>query len=372
MDKRLEDSRGAAVVPDGFHGEFIKQMSRLRSEWPELYACIDPARLSEENSARMSRLSSKAFDFDSIAQGGRGEFYRQAQLNPLVRTVGILRLFELASFNRDLKTLSPSYKILDVLGGDGVLTRAINQILDSQSRPSVVTSDISEGMISAAQQYGLFAIRQAAQNLLFKDNTVEGVIIAYGTHHIPIDQRLDACKEAFRVLKPGGRIVFHDFEKGSPISYWFREVVDPYSLTGHSFPHFTTEEMHDLLFCAGFTDIQVEHMYDPFIISGESERGVKQELAEYLLNMYGLVKLVDEHGYEKALEITYALSHKHFKYDYSGNGIKYRFAVSDKQTPRRSEIQTGEDGQGWHIEAPRVALVGSATKPYGGRSQPNS
>jgi SAM-dependent methyltransferase len=154
--------------------------------------------------------------------------------------------------------------------------------------PSILTSDLSEEMVIAARAYGLFAIRQPAQNLLLKDRSLDGVIIAYGTHHIPPDHRVQACQEAFRVLRHDGRIVLHAFETGSHMARWFSEVVDQYSITGHQYPHFTAGEIRDYLSRAGFTDINIRYIYDPFIIYAGSADEAKHKLAEYLLNMYGL------------------------------------------------------------------------------------
>ncbi|HVG17468.1 MAG TPA: methyltransferase domain-containing protein, partial [Blastocatellia bacterium] len=317
--------------------------------------CIDISRISEGDRPFISNQIRKPFDFESISQGGRGEMYRRAQQDPLVRATGIKNLFRLVSPDRDLEKLSPQFTILDVLGGDGVLARAMQQVMPSASMPSIITSDLSDDMVAAAQEYGLFAIRQPAQSLLLKDNSIDGVIIAYGTHHIPKDQQLQVCKEAFRVLKPGGHIAFHDFEVGSPISHWFSEVVDPYSLTGHSFPHFTREEMKGLLFDAGFDDAAVVYMYDPFILSVDTEAEAQSRLAEYLLNMYGLAKLVDQHGEEEALRFVYSLALKHLRYDYERMGMDESFGAP--------EILISEKDGHMRIEAPRVALVGAATKP---------
>ena len=339
--------------PDFGH-TLTEHLSHIKASWPGLYECVDPVRASADNYSFMTDLNLASVDFDSASQGGRGESYRRAQQNPLTRAVGIRQLFELVSKDQDLQNMTPNHKVLDVLGGDGLLARAMALLVPPHSLPSILTSDLSEDMVSAARAYGLFALRQPAQNLLLKDNSVDGVIVAYGTHHIPEDQRLQACQEAYRVLKPGGRIVLHDFEVDSPMSRWFGEVVDRYSRTGHSFPHFTAEEITGYLVGAGFEEVDLKHMYDPFILTGHSQEMVKHQLADCLLNMYGLVKLVDLCGYEDALEVVYALSAKYFRYEYGQNGLSDSFMAS--------QVTVVENNTGWQIEAPRVALVGCGVK----------
>jgi ubiquinone/menaquinone biosynthesis C-methylase UbiE len=332
-----------------------EQLLQMKVKWPHLYDCIDPARITEDSLLLTSELASKTVDFNSMSRGGRGELYIKAQRNPLVRAEGIRKLFELASPDEDLNNLSPDYKILDVLGGDGVLARAIESLVPPQSVPSIVTSDISQDMVNAARGYGLFALCEPAQNLLLKDNSLDSVIIAYGTHHIPPEHRHQACEESYRVLKSGGRIVLHDFEVNSTMSRWFSEVVDQYSLTGHNFTHFTREDMRAYLVNAGFKNVEVRYLYDPFILSAEDRKAAKQQLAHYLLDMYGLVKLVKKHGPDQALEVVYDLSRKHFCYDYPGLGLVESFGAP--------AIHIFKKDKRWYIEAPRLALVGVGLKP---------
>src|SRR5207237_5518083 len=125
---------------------------------------------------------------------------------------------------QQLGRLPFGWRLLDVLGGDGLIARALNMMRPGLTRQPVLTSDVAESMILHAWAQGLPAIREPAQHLFLRDASFDAVLIAYGTHHIDPLDRPDMCREAFRVLRPHGRIVLHDFECGSAVARWFDEV----------------------------------------------------------------------------------------------------------------------------------------------------
>ncbi|MGH2508011.1 MAG: class I SAM-dependent methyltransferase [Ktedonobacteraceae bacterium] len=331
-----------------------KQFEHLRDHFPMFYDCIDMEKVSMAAHSAFLHGIMDVIDFETTQQGGRGESYTTAQRNSAVRLEGIRQLFTLASPGHSLENLSGGYKILDALGGDGTLTRTLSKLLPVSFMPSILISDISEYMVYEAQKQGLAAIRQPVQSLLLKDNSMDAVLIAYGSHHIPLNQRQATCLEAFRVLKPGGSIVFHDFEDNSPVASWFREVVHLYSLTGHDYPHYSSREMQQYLYSAGFSKIRIQYLYDPFILSGKSPQEVQYLLGNYLLNMYGLVKLADTYPNQDENIVAYTLACNYFQYDYQSQMLDSSFGVSQIHISKRDE--------NWQIEMPRVALVATATK----------
>jgi ubiquinone/menaquinone biosynthesis C-methylase UbiE len=310
---------------------------------PRLYALLDPQRLAAD-------APQVPVDFESGKAGGRGDSYRDAQRDPYVRGNGILALFRLASPDGTLDSWRPEHVVLDVLGGDGTLARAVSRLLPAASIPTVLTSDLSAGMVLAAQRHGLAALRQPAQALRLRDRAVDAVLLAYGTHHIPVDERPVAVAEALRVLRPGGRLVLHDFAESSPAADWFSHAVDPFSRTGHRYPHFTAEQMRQLLINAGYVDVTVGPLYDPFVFTAATPQAARHALGAHLWQMYGLTRLGDNP--EAAATTVADLAAAYFRYP-DGE-------LAPGQPVREISYRPSDDG--WRVELPRVALVASGRR----------
>jgi SAM-dependent methyltransferase len=336
-------------------------LADLRRRAPELHALLDPARIAVGEAAD----GPVPADFEDAAGGGRGDSYRLAQRDPRVRLHGIRQLFTLAAPDGRLGSWRPAHVLLDVLGGDGTLARAVRGLLPADRRPTVLTSDLAGGMVAAAQRLGLPAVRQPAQALQLRDGSVDAVVLAYGTHHVPVGERAAAVAEARRVLRPGGRVVLHDFEDGSPVARWFAEVVHPLSRTGHPYPHFTEAGMRDLLTAAGLVDVTVRRVYDPFRLVGPDRVGARRLLGRHLLDMYGLDRLradADERGAdpdergadpdERAADRVAALADDCFRYS------------PREAAPGQAALRLRHDPapSGWAVELPRVALVAAGTR----------
>ena len=205
-------------------GQFV---SICQGSYPDLYRCLDLSRFStEELYQQYVLLEALPTHFESREAGGRGDAYRIAQrANPLIRARGILALFDL--LKQQSKPFSPDHVLLDLVGGNGTLTRALRSLVPADELPTVITSDPSPTMIEDALALGLAAIRQPAQSLLFGDSTVDGALFAYGTHHINPEDRVACAREAHRVLKRGARVVVQDFEEGTPTARWYSELFGP-------------------------------------------------------------------------------------------------------------------------------------------------
>jgi SAM-dependent methyltransferase len=332
-------------------------LTLCRDRHHALYRRLSPSRVPAEKMARLyAGMADLSTHFESRLEGGRGDSFREAQnKNYLIRSVGYLRLLDLA-LGGEARTLD-HLVVLDALGGNGTLTRIVRASRTPEETPYIVTSDVSARMIESALGQQLPAIRQPVQEMVwFDDCTFDAVIIAYGTHHIPPDERAKAVAEAYRVLKPGGRIVLQDFEIGSPTAEWYDNVLDRYTLTGHKFEYFTREQFRNLLAGNSFAEIEILDIYDPFILFADDPKEARLQLLDFVFTLFGLEKLLPSDGkrdrqFWDQLEIIVRQT----------STFEAAKLAAAGGTVREFTVQ--RDGSRYRAEIPRICLAGVGRKP---------
>ena len=310
---------------------------------PQLRELLDFGRPGAD--AALAELAGTVSEFDTDSTG-RGDSYRRAQRDTLVRWTGMRRLLDLATPD----AAAPVTLILDVLGGDGTVARAASsQSACFESKLAFITGDLSGHMVDKALAHGLPAVRQAAHFLFLRDAGVDAVLLAYGTHHIPSARRPQAVAEAARVVRPGGRIVLHDFDESSPMAGFFGEVVHPHAAGGHDYRHFSRAELTGLFTAAGLP-VRVVDLYDPLIVRADSAESASAGMRDYVGDMYGVrdyfATLTDDE--------VWGLLTRHF--DHTG----YLAGIGRDDVPARPLVYRA-DGQ-FVAEVPRMAIVAVATR----------
>ena len=113
----------------------------------------------------------------------------------------------------------PKTKLLDVAGGTGdisfrFLEKVGKDALSREDGASVVVCDINASMLqvgearaqSLGHTQGISWVEGDAQKLPFPDASFDAYTIAFGIRNVVRVE--EALAEAYRVLKPGGRLVF--------------------------------------------------------------------------------------------------------------------------------------------------------------------
>jgi demethylmenaquinone methyltransferase / 2-methoxy-6-polyprenyl-1,4-benzoquinol methylase len=186
--------------------------------------------------------ASAAFGFRQVPEGEKqglvNEVFSKAasrydQMNDLMSS-GLHRLWkdDMITMLNPPKT-DRAFNVLDVAGGTGDIAF---RILDAGGIGTRVTvADISPEMVGEGQKRGIAENRLArcsftvgnAESLAFPDQSFDAYTIAFGIRNVThIDK---ALAEAYRVLKPGGRLLCLEFSHMDvPLA---QKIYDAYSFT---------------------------------------------------------------------------------------------------------------------------------------------
>ena len=352
--------RGTGRLPPSAprsRGPMQRLLRALENRFPRILARLDRERIGDGTWMRkhceaMASLRGHS-DFD---QNSRGQAYRDGQKKvPFARERGERKIWEvLADSPRGLSGRSVG---LDVIGGNGTTARVAGGILPLDRTPLVVAGDPCADMVEDALRQNLPAVWQSAQSTLFAPGSLDFVLGSRGFHHIDVASRPAVAAEAFRVLAPGGRVLFIDFEEGTPSARWYSEALDRFTNTGHRFAHFTRVGFKAMLDDAGFQHTKVFDLYDPFVFRAQTRQEASRALLGHLVSMFGMVKLTRradeaEAAYWEALEATLS--------PYATFAPR---EVAFEDDARNSFVTFSDAPNVYRSEFPRVALCVTGVKP---------
>jgi len=284
--KHSAEDKGDSYIGDLSFTDYYRIIGE---RFPFMLQLIDAGRVTGPAlHRRIKEMNEMSWEFEGQNEGGRGNAYNLAQRNPKNRVIGTLSL--LKCFSDDFEKIpGPDKIILDALAGDGTITRLLRT--EKLHAPTIISADLSSFMIQSCMEQKFPCIRQSATYGLLKDSVLDGVLIAYGSHHLDGSSRKQAAAEAYRMVRYGGRFVLHDFEEGTAMAKWFDQVVHPFSRTGHPHKHFTRDEMYELLQQAGFKNICVFSMADPFVLEGATPGESRAAALMHVYRMYDLINI---------------------------------------------------------------------------------
>lgn len=183
--------------------------------------------------------------------------------------------------------------LLDCLAGNGTFSRVVKSLYDVVAR--YIGNDVSFGMAMEGIKNGEPIVYSDLRRSILKDEIADFAICCYGSHHIPVVDRQEFINACYRKLKTSGTFVLQDFEEESTTARWYSEVIDRYRSCGHRYKHFSRQEFKNLLQGACFKSVDVEYLYDPFVLQaepGENEQDLLLRFYKYLIALFSLDKLL--------------------------------------------------------------------------------
>ncbi|MEQ9423354.1 MAG: methyltransferase domain-containing protein [Cyclobacteriaceae bacterium] len=203
----------------------------------------------------------------------RGDLYNEASnINPTSRNIERDLLLQMM----DIKS---GQKICDAPAGGGYLA---DGILELTKRPENIHC-IEPSIVFSKKIAGHFVTHNCPLNELpLNDCYFDSYGSLAGLHHILNKQAF--INEAYRVIKPGGKIAIADAASGSHVAMFLNDSVDKYSVMGHKGVFLKIQEFQEILTSAGFVDIVVEQKQYNW------EFNSLEELVEYCKTLFGMVK----------------------------------------------------------------------------------
>lgn len=147
-------------------------------------------------------------------------------------------------------------RILDVACGTG---RALRQMALAMPGAKLYGLDLSPYYVQAARELvtdvspDVSFVAENAENMPFRDDYFQAVTSVYLFHELPRNARRNVCREIFRVLEPGGTVVFEDsaqYAEAGEVAFFLERFSEEFHEPFHR--DYLRDDMAEMLTETGF------------------------------------------------------------------------------------------------------------------------
>lgn len=223
--------------------------------------------------------------------------------------------------------------LLELASGTGRLTKLLPSVLPAEAL--IIASDINPAMV----EYGQKTVSDKridwkqidAVTLPFEDDSFDCIAVQFGVMFY--SDRIKAYKEALRVLKPGGTIIFTSWDeiKYNPVAKITNEVLSDFfpentpAFYSVPFSYFNRKTIENDLIQSGFENVQI----DTVNLSGYSKSAA--DSAKGLIKGTPTITAIEERNSGLVEPLLAEL----------GRRLSDRFGESSFHVPLQAHIVTG-------------------------------
>jgi len=178
----------------------------------------------------------------------------------------------------ELAEITPGMKVLDLQAAGGYLSDGIFEQLHGDV--DIICLEPCRHLSCRLSNHYKLIEDPVEKWCSIESGSYDVVIGLAGLHHSNDQQ--STVSEAYRALKPGGKLVICDVIEGSDIAKWLNEYVNDNNPAGHKGNFLNNGEMTRLFRAAGFKQLEESICSVPWLFKS------KNDIAHFFKGLFGL------------------------------------------------------------------------------------
>jgi SAM-dependent methyltransferase len=172
---------------------------------------------------------------------------RLGRYEPVVSETYRAAFIDLAGLADTVVSLAPhASRVAEIGCGDGSVASALVPRMPAVEYVGVDLAPSPGRLFSGDRSRATFRTQPSAELVATAAGSFDVVLVVDVAHHVPDGQRLPLLTDAARLVRPGGLLVFKDWERGQGLAHLLAYISDRYVSGDRTVRFMPYEELHEL------------------------------------------------------------------------------------------------------------------------------